>query len=203
MGRASRRGRAAAGRRPRSGGGLAHSPPRSARPAVRIPPRPNRRSPEPAMASSACRRLPRRSRAAGPEYAPVLSRAVPVPGFRRPFLPSPAGSVRQVPCPSARRRFRRGSRARASRDPPEPGPRAARGCASAVTGQSVAAPARAPVPTHLHAVRFMTVAFPVVQIPPTRYGPEGEADPSSQRRRLLARAKRAGWPRERDPSGRS
>jgi hypothetical protein len=86
-----------------------------------------------------------------PEYAPVLSRAVPVPGPSEPAdpLPVPGVLVPAVPVPIGAPAF----------PPTGPEPVLPDVCASAVTGQSVAAPARTPVPTHRHAVRFMTVAF--------------------------------------------
>jgi len=98
-----------------------------------------------------------------PEYAPVLSRAVPVPGASVPgcvvpAVPVPIGAPAfppMLPAPEV------------PADAPELEP--LEDCASAVTGQSVAAPASTPVPTHRHAVRFMTVAFsPRPDCPPTR-----------------------------------
>jgi hypothetical protein len=89
-----------------------------------------------------------------PEYAPVLSRAVPVPGWSVPAVPG--WVVPAVPVPIGAPAFP----PRVPVDAPEPVfPVPPEVCASAVTGQSVAAPASTPVPTHLHAVRFMTVAF--------------------------------------------
>ena len=94
-----------------------------------------------------------------PEYAPVLSRAVPVPGPSVPaepplVVPGRGWVVPAVPVPIGAPAF-----------PPTgpllptlPAPPV--DCASAATGQTVAAPARMPVPTHRHAVRLMTVAFP-------------------------------------------
>jgi len=98
-----------------------------------------------------------------PEYAPVLSRAVPVPGPSVPgcvvpAVPVPIGAPAfppMLPAPEV------------PADAPELEP--LEDCASAVTGQSVAAPASTPVPSHRHAVRFMTVAFsPRPDCPPTR-----------------------------------
>ena len=92
-----------------------------------------------------------------PEYAPVLSRAVPVPGASGAVVPVPGDVVPAVPVPI-------GAPALPPTlpDPELPAPLPLvppDDCPSAVTGQSVAAPARTPVPTHRHAVRFMTVAF--------------------------------------------
>jgi len=93
-----------------------------------------------------------------PEYAPVLSRAVPVPGPSAPGEPVPGCVVPAVPVPIGAPAFPPMLPApEVPADVPELEP--LEDCASAVTGQSVAAPASTPVPTHLHAVRFMTVAF--------------------------------------------
>jgi hypothetical protein len=84
-----------------------------------------------------------------PEYAPVLSRAVPVPGWSVPAVPVPIGAPAfppTVPVPEV-----------PVDEPVVPAPPEV--CASVVTGQSAAVPASTPIPIHLHAVRFMTVAF--------------------------------------------
>lgn len=112
-----------------------------------------------------------------PEYAPVLSRAVPVPGPSVPAdpvpvaVPVPGWIVPAVPVRIGAPAFPPMVPApELPADPLELEPPAPpEDCASAVTGQSVAAPARTPVPTHLHAVRFMTVAFsPRSESLPTR-----------------------------------
>jgi hypothetical protein len=87
-----------------------------------------------------------------PEYAPVLSRAVPVPGPSGAVVPVPGVVVPAVPVPI-------GAPALPPTLPVPELPDFPDDCPSAVTGQSVAAPAKMPVPTHRHAVPFMTVAF--------------------------------------------
>jgi hypothetical protein len=94
-----------------------------------------------------------------PEYAPVLSRAVPVPGWSVPAVPG--WVVPAVPVPIGAPAFPpRVPVPEVPVEAPAPVlPVPPEVCASAVTGQSAAAPASTPVPTHLHAVLFMTVAF--------------------------------------------
>ena len=82
-----------------------------------------------------------------PEYAPVLSAAVPVPGPGEPAVPVAAPAVPVLI----------GAPALPPTDPVEPA-EPPEDCATATTDQSAAAPASTPVPTHRHAVRFMTLA---------------------------------------------
>ncbi len=163
-------------------------------------PRSTHSSPGRARASSACRRsrsscprrrCPSRHRCC---HAPsrCRGRASPPSPCRSPFQ-SQAGWSPRFRCPSARRRFRRPSLR--SRGSPDPG--AARACRERLrhapsSGQSAAAPASTPVPTHRHAVRFMTVAFPRNHSTLTqgRAGRRRAATSVRERRRSLARAKR-------------